>query len=115
MESINPNLDIGKKKTLPSATEFVEGIIGGNRVLLSQAITLIESTRSDHQILAQEIIEKALPYSGNSIRIGITGTPEPDWDTAGYLGALVPAIAGVGTALQGFLAVSAGVVSGARR
>ncbi len=75
MESINPNLNIGKKKTIPSVSEFVEGIIHGNRVLLSQAITLIESTRGDHQVLAQEIIEKALPYSGNSIRIGITGTP----------------------------------------
>lgn len=75
MESINPNLTISRKKTLPSVSEFVEGILAGNRVVLSQAITLVESTRSDHQTLAQAIIEQCLPHSGNSMRVGITGTP----------------------------------------
>ena len=75
MESINPDFYFNKKKDTPSVSAFVEGILAGNRVLLSQAITLIESTRSDHQDLAQQIIEQCLPNSGNSIRIGITGTP----------------------------------------
>lgn len=43
--------------------------------MLGRAITLIESTRLEHQALAQEVLEKCLPHTGNSIRIGITGTP----------------------------------------
>ncbi len=58
-----------------TAKEFVEGILSGNRMLLSRAITLIESTKQEHQQLAQEIIEGCLPHSGNSVRIGITGVP----------------------------------------
>lgn len=52
-----------------------DGIRSGNRVLLSKAITLAESARSDHQLLAQTLIEKCLPFSGKSLRIGITGVP----------------------------------------
>ncbi len=55
--------------------EYVEGILGGNRILLSRAITMIESKKPEHQSLAQEIIEKCLPHTGHSIRIGITGSP----------------------------------------
>lgn len=63
------------KNKLPSSKEFIEGILAGNRVLLSRAITLIESTRAEHHELAQKIIEGCLPHSGTSIRIGITGVP----------------------------------------
>lgn len=62
-------------KNNPSAQEFIDGILSCNRMLLSRAITLIESTKQDHQDLAQEIIEGCLPHAGNSIRIGITGVP----------------------------------------
>ncbi|MCH2449874.1 MAG: methylmalonyl Co-A mutase-associated GTPase MeaB [Gracilimonas sp.] len=62
-------------RNLPTAKEFIEGITSGDRILLSRAITLIESTKQKHQDLAQEIIEGCLPYAGNSIRIGITGVP----------------------------------------
>ncbi|RLD63521.1 MAG: methylmalonyl Co-A mutase-associated GTPase MeaB [Bacteroidetes bacterium] len=64
-----------KRKKEYSVSEYVEGIIKGDRSILSQAITLIESSLPKHQIIAQEIIAKCLPYSGNSIRIGITGVP----------------------------------------
>jgi len=67
------NIPMAKKDL--SAQEFIDGIISGNRMLLSRAITLIESTKQEHQDLAQEIIEGCLPHSGNSIRIGITGVP----------------------------------------
>ena len=76
-ESINPkSLEHfkGKDKRL-SLDDYVEGILGGNRTVLSRAITLIESTKIQHQELAQEIIEKCLPKTGDSIRIGITGVP----------------------------------------
>ncbi|MFU8844786.1 MAG: methylmalonyl Co-A mutase-associated GTPase MeaB, partial [Bacteroidales bacterium] len=59
---------------LPVKT-YVEGIRSGNRSLLSQAITLVESSLPKHQSVAQEIIEQCLPFTGNSIRIGITGVP----------------------------------------
>jgi LAO/AO transport system kinase len=59
----------------PGPNEYFEGIIHGNRTLLSQAITLIESSLHKHQEIAQKIIERCLPYSGKSIRIGITGVP----------------------------------------
>jgi LAO/AO transport system kinase len=63
-----------RRKTL-SAEEYSEGIISGNRIILSQAITLIESSLSKHFDTAQLIIEKCLPYSSRSLRIGITGAP----------------------------------------
>lgn len=63
------------KKTLPSADEFLETILKGDRTMLSRAITLIESTNDRHQQRAQEVIEKCLPHSEKSIRIGITGVP----------------------------------------
>lgn len=61
-----------KKYTL---SDYLKGIANGDRVMLSQAITLIESTRSDHQELARALVEACLPEAGNSFRIGITGTP----------------------------------------
>ena len=74
MISINPNLKFQRRRT-PSVSEYVEGILQGNRVVLSQAITLIESTKIEHQKIAQQIIEQCLPHAGKSIRIGITGAP----------------------------------------
>ena len=58
-----------------SEDEYVEAILSGNRTILSQAITLVESSLPDHYDIAQTIIEKCLPYSADSIRIGITGVP----------------------------------------
>jgi LAO/AO transport system kinase len=58
-----------------SVDEYVSGIISGNRTVLSQAITLVESSLPEHYETAQDIIEKCLPYSSRSVRIGITGVP----------------------------------------
>lgn len=76
-DAINPRGAEHFKKRRKSLTvdDYVDGIKTGNRTILSQAITLIESTRSDHRDLAQEIIERCLPETGNSIRVGITGVP----------------------------------------
>lgn len=63
-----------RRKTL-ALDDYVEGIKSGDRTILSQAITLIESTKSDHRELAQKIIEECLSETGNSVRIGITGVP----------------------------------------
>jgi hypothetical protein len=51
------------------------GILSGNRTLLSRAITMVESNSGKHFEQAQELLKKLLPYSGKSIRIGITEFP----------------------------------------
>lgn len=66
---------IKKSRRKLSVQEYVDGILAGNRTILSQAITLVESSLPAHAKQAQEIIEKCLPYSGKSLRIGITGVP----------------------------------------
>ncbi|MDX1671571.1 MAG: methylmalonyl Co-A mutase-associated GTPase MeaB [Balneolaceae bacterium] len=58
-----------------SVDQFVEGILDGDRTVLSRAITLIESTRPEHREQAQEIIDRTLSETGDSIRIAITGVP----------------------------------------
>ena len=55
--------------------EYVKGIQNGDKIVLSRAITLLESTKLEHNILARSIIEEILPSTGNSFRIGITGVP----------------------------------------
>jgi len=47
----------------------------GNRRALAKAITLVESKLDTHRQQAQLLLEQVLPFSGNSIRIGITGIP----------------------------------------
>ena len=73
--SVNPYMQRRKRKPLPSSSELVEGILKGDVTMLSRAVTLVESLSPSHQAVAQEVIEKCLPYSGNSRRIGITGVP----------------------------------------
>ena len=71
---VNPHF-VRKRKRKLTTDEYVEGILNHNITILSQAITLIESNNPDHYAQAQQIIERCLPYAGNSIRIGITGVP----------------------------------------
>jgi LAO/AO transport system kinase len=59
----------------PSADNLLQELLYGNRVALSQAISLVESSRSDHHLLANKVIEGCLPHAADSIRIGITGVP----------------------------------------
>lgn len=54
---------------------YVDGILTGNRTILSKAITLVESTLPSHIKKAQKIVEKCLHKTGSSVRIGITGVP----------------------------------------
>ena len=73
---VNPYLKRGKfRHRQMSVSDYVEGILKGDVTVLGQAVTLVESTHPAHQIVAQEVIEKCLPYSGNSVRIGISGVP----------------------------------------
>jgi len=56
-------------------SEFLEQILKGNITYLSRAITLIESTKTSDKVKATILLETCLPFSNNSIRIGITGVP----------------------------------------
>jgi len=47
----------------------------GDRRALAQAVTLVESTRREHREAAEELIAALLPYTGGSVRIGISGPP----------------------------------------
>ncbi len=58
-----------------SANQYIEGILAGNRLVLSRAITLVESQLATDKELAQAVLEKLLPHTGQSIRVGITGVP----------------------------------------
>ncbi|ELR70113.1 putative periplasmic protein kinase ArgK [Fulvivirga imtechensis AK7] len=63
-----------KRKRL-SINEYVEGILQGNTVVLSRAITIIESSLDTDQFLAEEVLKQVLPNTGVSKRMGITGVP----------------------------------------
>ncbi|MDO9137450.1 MAG: methylmalonyl Co-A mutase-associated GTPase MeaB [Lutibacter sp.] len=64
-----------KPKSRLTAQEYINGILKGDRVLLSRAITMIESNLDSDKVIAKEIVQAILPKSGNSFRIGITGVP----------------------------------------
>ncbi len=51
------------------------GVLAGDRLVLARAITLIESTRRDHRKSAEKLLERLLPRTGKSMRIGISGVP----------------------------------------
>ena len=54
---------------------LLEPLLAGDRRALAQAITLIESTRSDHRERADALLGAVLPHTGRSVRLGITGVP----------------------------------------
>jgi len=66
---------VAKRRRSLSHQQYVDGILKGQRTILAQAITLIESSRAADRELAERILEDCLPHSGNSIRVGITGVP----------------------------------------
>ena len=75
---INPNVTSGAhrfRKGKLSIDAIYNGIISGDRTLLSRGITLIESELPGDKAAAQELIHLCLPNSGKSLRIGITGVP----------------------------------------
>lgn len=55
--------------------KLAEAVFAGDRRALARAVTLVESSRPDHQVLAAQLLEHLSPGSGTSIRIGISGAP----------------------------------------
>jgi LAO/AO transport system kinase len=70
-----PDLRIGNRRTALSPTQYIDGIRAGNRAILAQAITLIESTRLSDREFAEHIVEQCLSPTPHSLRLGITGIP----------------------------------------
>ena len=64
-----------RRKRRLEIAQYVEGILQQDRVIVSQAITLIESSLEEDRILALQLIDQLLPHTGKAIRIGITGVP----------------------------------------
>ena len=62
-------------RRLPDVDELEAGVRDGNRAVIARAITLVESSRADHQALAQELLVRLLPHAGGARRVGITGVP----------------------------------------
>jgi len=54
---------------------YVQGVIGGNRLVMAKTITLIESILPEHQETAQAVLDALLPHTGKAVRLGITGVP----------------------------------------
>ncbi len=77
VSNINPNLDVQDPSASSSRSvdDYVQAIHEGDRTTLSQAITLAESTRPEHQARARRILDACLPYTGDSIRVAVTGVP----------------------------------------
>jgi LAO/AO transport system kinase len=55
--------------------DYIDGVRAGDRATLARAITLVESTKPGHMVLAQDLLQALLPFAGEAHRIGITGTP----------------------------------------
>jgi LAO/AO transport system kinase len=62
-------------KPRPKVSSLAEGVLQGNRMILSQAITLIESNLTEDQKLSADLLDKIIHATGKSIRIAITGVP----------------------------------------
>ncbi|MDA3897113.1 MAG: methylmalonyl Co-A mutase-associated GTPase MeaB [Desulfobacteraceae bacterium] len=54
---------------------YVQGVRSGNRKALAKTITLIESSLPKHQDLISRVLDQLLPFTGKSVRLGITGVP----------------------------------------
>ncbi len=59
----------------PSIDEFAAAIRDGDRAALARAITLVESTRTDHREQAQQLLLALMPDAGSAQHVGITGVP----------------------------------------
>ena len=64
-----------QRKIKPSSKNLIDGILKYDKIALSRAITLIESTNNEHLQKANEVISACLPFVNKSIRIGVTGVP----------------------------------------
>ena len=72
---VNPYFRPAMRKPRENADYYIAGILRGDKPILAKAVTLVESNLVSDQQIAQKVIEGCLPYSGKSIRVGVTGVP----------------------------------------
>ena len=72
---MQPVPELGQGDLDAKDATLVDGLLAGNRRALAKAITLVESTRSDHRLRAQKLFNAILPHTGRSMRLGISGVP----------------------------------------
>ncbi|PLY15747.1 MAG: methylmalonyl Co-A mutase-associated GTPase MeaB [Sedimenticola sp.] len=60
---------------LANTEALASDLLAGKRRALSQAITLVESTRADHRGQAVALLQRLAPHAGNALRLGISGVP----------------------------------------
>lgn len=70
-----PSAPAGVARRQLTVEEYVTGVRNGDRAILARAITLIESNAPAHMAQAQAVLAALLPYTGGSLRVGITGVP----------------------------------------
>lgn len=80
MKQNSEKKSVGKKKFLKkekkiNTDKMLHSLMEGSRTKLAQAITLVESVRGEDRDLAKELLEKVVPHTRDSIRIGISGVP----------------------------------------
>ncbi len=63
------------RRAVLTPEDYTQGILAGDRSILSRAITLVESNAAKHFEAGQEVIQRILPHTGGSVRVGITGVP----------------------------------------
>ncbi|MET9591712.1 methylmalonyl Co-A mutase-associated GTPase MeaB [Streptomyces sp. NPDC006516] len=73
---------------------YAKGVLDGKRAFVARAITLVESVRPDHRVLAQRLLSELLPHSGRARRIGISGVPGVGKST--FIDALGTLLTGLG-------------------
>ena len=62
-------------QSFTTASDYAQAILSRDRATLARAITLVESTKFEHQKLAQDILQELMPNTGSAIRLGVTGVP----------------------------------------
>jgi LAO/AO transport system kinase len=78
----------------PAVEALAAGVLAGERRALARAITLVESSRREHQLRALSLLDVILPHTGRSLRLGVSGAPGVGKST--LLEALGTHVAGVG-------------------
>ncbi|MFJ8884687.1 methylmalonyl Co-A mutase-associated GTPase MeaB [Streptomyces sp. NPDC102402] len=73
---------------------YVKGVLDGKRSFVARAITLVESSRPDHRVLAQRLLSELLPHAGRARRVGISGVPGVGKST--FIDALGTLLTGLG-------------------
>ncbi|MBR3391674.1 MAG: methylmalonyl Co-A mutase-associated GTPase MeaB [Firmicutes bacterium] len=66
---------VAAKPPKMTVDDYVAGVLEGDRMKLSRAITMVESNAPKHFAMAQDIVQQLLPHTGKAVRIGITGVP----------------------------------------